>query len=139
MFFPLWSARVWRKVFFSVPMQPISERSNDLTRNLDVVGSRGVVRLLRQCDTQIFAGWEEWTGLSDLPILEKLEALADSILPEIRALSTADHPCNVKFVMSGAGTSGRLAFYIARNLNKVQKGLTLGSRTVYFATRPPLF
>lgn len=104
-------------------MQSITERSNDLTRNLDVVGPRGVVRLLRQCDTQIFAGWEEWTGLSDIPTLEKLEALADAILPEIRALSPADQPCNVKFVMSGAGTSGRLSFYIARNLNKVQHRL----------------
>lgn len=101
-------------------MQPISERSNNLTRNLDVVGSRGVVRLLRQCDTQIFAGWEEWTGLSDIPTLEKLEALADAILPELRALSAADQPSNVKFIMSGAGTSGRLAFYCARTLNKVR-------------------
>lgn len=101
-------------------MQPISERVNDLTRNLDVVGPRGIVRLLRQCDAQIFAGWEEWSGLSDAPTLECLEQLADSILPEIRARSSPDQPCNVKFIMSGAGTSGRLSFYCARTLNKVR-------------------
>jgi N-acetylmuramic acid 6-phosphate (MurNAc-6-P) etherase len=100
-------------------MQPISERVNNLTRNLDVVGPRGIVRLLRQCDTQIFAGWEEWSGMSDIPTLESLENLADSILPQIRSKTSPNHPCNVKFIMSGAGTSGRLAFYIARNLNKV--------------------
>lgn len=101
-------------------MQPISERSNDLTRNLDVVGPSGIVRLLRQSDVQIFAGWEEWESLCDQPILQTLEDLADAVQPYLQARSNPDQPHNVKFIMSGAGTSGRLAFYCARTLNKVR-------------------
>jgi hypothetical protein len=107
--------------YFHSSMQPITERSNDLTRNLDVVGPRGIVRLLRQCDTQIFAGWEEWDGLCDETTLQTLENLANSIQPHLRHTSASSPAKNVKFIMSGAGTSGRLAFYCARTLNKVRK------------------
>lgn len=101
--------------------QPISERVNSLTRNLDVVGPRGIVRLLRQCDTQIFAGWEEWDSLSDEKTLKSLETLSQLVFPHVASLSPSIPHKNIKFVMSGAGTSGRLSFYCARTLNKVGK------------------
>lgn len=102
-----------------VMQQPITERVNELTKNLDVVGPRGIVRLLRQSDSQIFSGWEEWEGLCDAPNLHALESLVYALQPLIHKKKSSTDQCNVRFIMSGAGTSGRLAFYCARTLNKV--------------------
>lgn len=103
---------------------PISERVNDLTKNIDLVGTEGIVRLLRQCDQQMFVGWEEWEGMSDEKMVAKLEKLCLSLSPFIRPKTSPSEPCNVKFIMSGAGTSGRLSHFCARGLNKVGKYFT---------------
>jgi N-acetylmuramic acid 6-phosphate (MurNAc-6-P) etherase len=111
--------------------QPISERVNERTRNIDVVGPEGIVRLLRQCDSEMFTGWEEWEGLSDESMVEKLEKLADSILPFVRPKKSSSESPSVKFIMSGAGTSGRLSHFCARNLNKVAEGVEANVRFEY--------
>lgn len=91
----------------------LTESSNPLTTSMDVVDQPGFVRLLRQSDAQIFAGYEAWPSLMDEAILESL-ALAGYRL--------AQHLANpdAVVVFSGAGTSGRLAHMLARTFNTVQ-------------------
>jgi N-acetylmuramic acid 6-phosphate (MurNAc-6-P) etherase len=91
---------------------PITERANELTDKLDVATPLGMVRLLRGCDAQIFSGYRSYISLADVSIrnvMKKVSLAAKDII-----LSN-----NGVVVMSGSGTSGRIAFLVARNLNQV--------------------
>ncbi len=56
----------------SVPAPRITELPNPLTHDIDVASPVGIVRLLRQSDAQMFAGFKEWEGLLDGAFLESL-------------------------------------------------------------------
>ena len=90
----------------------ITELSNDLTSNIDIASSEGMVRYFRQADAQIFSGFLDLPGLYDTPTLETLHRLA------IRAAQTLASPKGV-VVLAGAGTSGRLATLATRTFNTV--------------------
>jgi N-acetylmuramic acid 6-phosphate (MurNAc-6-P) etherase len=92
---------------------PITELANELTTELDTVSSIGLVRLLRQCSSQVFQGWHELPSISDTPVL-------DTMYKATRAIHQILHstPDGV-VVMTGCGTSGRIAYFVARTLNKV--------------------
>jgi N-acetylmuramic acid 6-phosphate (MurNAc-6-P) etherase len=100
-----------------VEIPVITEKSNPLTEDLDVVGSRGILRLLRQSDAQVFAGWGPHVGLYDKPIQDTIAGIVKSIQPWFE--SSYDASKRVKVVMAGAGTSGRLSFFCARALDPV--------------------
>jgi len=103
----------------------VTELPNHITRNIDIVGSSGIVRLLRQCDSQIFSGWEEHVGLNDAAFVKgTMEALLSSLV----RVQQKHHPRErMMVVMTGAGTSGRLAFHCARSYNRLAKELNLES------------
>ena len=91
---------------------PITERANELTDKLDIATPLGMVRLLRGCDAQIFSGYRSYTSLADVSIRDVMKKV--SIAARDIILSN-----NSVVVMSGSGTSGRIAFLVARNLNQV--------------------
>ncbi|GAB4324165.1 MAG: hypothetical protein Kow0059_19670 [Candidatus Sumerlaeia bacterium] len=97
------------------PLPSITELPNELTHDIDVVGALGIVRLLRQTDSQIFNGWREYAGLYDDDVLETLERLIGVLAAALKT------PERTAVVLSGAGTSGRLAFFIARRFNSVMR------------------
>ena len=90
----------------------ITELSNDLTSDIDIATSEGMVRYFRQTDAQIFTGFLDLPGLYDTSTLDTLERLAK------RAAQTLASPKGV-VVLAGAGTSGRLAMLAARTFNTV--------------------
>jgi N-acetylmuramic acid 6-phosphate (MurNAc-6-P) etherase len=92
---------------------PVTELSNELTSDLDAVDSVGFVRLLRQCDAQIFSGWRHFPGLFDAAATSALERL---VFQSAEALL---HPQESTIVLSGCGTSGRVAFLLARAMNSL--------------------
>lgn len=92
--------------------QPVTETQNPLTTNMDVVDPTGIVRLLRQSDAQMFSGWEDWASLADEEILESL-ALAGWRMS--RHLTRPD----AQILLSGAGTSGRLAVLLSLEFNRM--------------------
>jgi len=92
--------------------RPISETQNPLTRNLDVADPTGMLRLFRQVDAQMFVGWDTYPGILDE---EKLEALARVSFQMSELLTGSD---NV-IILSGAGTSGRLAHLLALEFNRI--------------------
>lgn len=85
---------------------------NALTTDIDVANPLELVRLLRSADAQIFGGFGGFPGLSDNETIEKLAKLADI------AAGILQKPKGV-VVLSGAGTSGRLAMFAARTFNRV--------------------
>jgi N-acetylmuramic acid 6-phosphate (MurNAc-6-P) etherase len=94
----------------------LTETPNPLTGNIDLAGPLGIVRLLRQTDAQIFAGFETYPGFYDKDVLDAIARVA-SVAQEI-----LEHPRG-RVVFSGAGTSGRLAMFLAREFNAMFRSL----------------
>jgi N-acetylmuramic acid 6-phosphate (MurNAc-6-P) etherase len=92
----------------------VTESQNPLTMNIDVVDQVGLVRLLRQSDTQMFSGFDVWAGVNDEEILE---AMARAAWRMSRLLTGPEN----RVYMSGAGTSGRLAHLLSLEFNRVLK------------------
>lgn len=91
---------------------PFTERTNPICDSLD--GSLGAVKFLsnlRSCDSQIFCGYSHELCMMDDLFVRELErtavACSDIILKSE----------NAKIVMTGCGTSGRIAFLTARRYN----------------------
>lgn len=92
------------------PTHPITETPNSLSLDIDLASPSAIVRILRQTDAQIFAGYLGYPGLYDTETVESLVSLAERAAQTI----AAPHGC---IVLSGAGTSGRLAMLAARAFN----------------------
>jgi N-acetylmuramic acid 6-phosphate (MurNAc-6-P) etherase len=89
----------------------ITETPNELTSDIDIASPVQIVRLLRAADAQMFAGYGGYPGLYDPETLAKMARLA-AITARIL------HTRRGCIVLSGAGTSGRLAMFIARTFNE---------------------
>ncbi|MGI8907856.1 MAG: hypothetical protein ACR2IE_15350 [Candidatus Sumerlaeaceae bacterium] len=89
----------------------ITESPNELTTDIDIASPLQIVRLLRAADAQIFAGYGGYPGLYDNEIITKLARLA-AVCARIL------HTRRGCIVLSGAGTSGRLAMFIARTFDE---------------------
>jgi N-acetylmuramic acid 6-phosphate (MurNAc-6-P) etherase len=89
----------------------ITETPNSLSSDIDLASPAEIVRILRQADAQIFAGYRAYPGLYDSATIDCLASLAR------RAAQTIASP-NGTIVLSGAGTSGRLAMFITRVFNQ---------------------
>lgn len=108
---------------------PISEKSNPITRELDKADPAQIVQLLKECDAEIFQEEEE-----ALPHYKRLysESVLQTMVHIIREVQEVlKDPDNTLIVLSGGGTSGRLAFLIAGSFNKLLKGLGQQPRYTY--------
>ena len=108
---------------------PVTERTNDFTTSLDVSSSLGMIRQLRQCDAQVFTGYEDFPCLTDASMKQKIQA---SIACVETILHANLHPTTTtttttlsegRVVLSGSGTSGRLGMLISRDLNRVVRSV----------------
>ncbi|XP_020507377.2 glucokinase regulatory protein isoform X1 [Labrus bergylta] len=101
------------------PSLPVSEKSNPLTRDIDRASANNIVRMLQACDTQIFQEDSEDTyqRLSSERVVETIMEVAKRV-----ELILKD-PQDSLVVLSGCGTSGRLAFLIVTGFNKALREL----------------
>src|ERR1700681_2558051 len=90
----------------------ITESPNELTAEIDRASPIEIVRMLRQTDAQIFSGYLGYPGLFDDETITTIARLAK------RAAQTLNAK-NGRIVLSGAGTSGRLAMLGARTFNRI--------------------
>ena len=107
--------------------RPVTERANELTTELDVSSPKDFVHLLCLSDNQIFEGFEDFPSLLD--ISDKVAAAAEAISTAITTAAAADEAKKkkkkVRVVMAGAGTSGRIAWVVSKDVNAtlVAKGI----------------
>lgn len=112
---------------------PITEQSNSLSSDIDIQDSDGILRVLKQCDAEIFNGWKQHKSLYDFASsLETLSIMAAQIIKNDRGA----------VVMSGCGTSGRLGFITARSFNQLFPGkfhytIAGGDRALLLSTEAP--
>ncbi|CAI9722430.1 glucokinase regulatory protein-like [Octopus vulgaris] len=93
--------------------KPVTERRNPITTNIDVSTPQEIVKLLESCDSEIFSGWGKYKDqnvFSDVVLntIATVQQLATSLMQD---------PVRSAVVLSGCGTSGRLAFLLARAMN----------------------
>ncbi|MBN1488885.1 MAG: hypothetical protein JXA69_03120, partial [Phycisphaerae bacterium] len=71
----------------------------------------GIVRLLRAADAQIYNGYRDHLALCDDEIVVKIVQVVEWAAPVLGREDSV-------VVISGAGTSGRLAMFVARAFNR---------------------
>jgi len=98
---------------------PVTERTSDASPELDMVSPTGFLRVCRHSDAQLFSGWRHGRSVYDLlPSLTQLAEVVASLLQP-----TSPHADRTAVVLSGCGTSGRLAFLLSRTFNLLLKSL----------------
>ncbi|XP_064163003.1 glucokinase regulatory protein isoform X4 [Anguilla rostrata] len=103
------------------PDLPITEKSNSRTRDMDRAQPEQLVQLLRDCDTEIFQHlWEGGAGYQGLysdSVVQTIVHVARNVEEILKC------PEDSLIVMSGCGTSGRLAYLLATSFNRLLKRL----------------
>lgn len=93
----------------------ITELSNETTFDIDLCDSTEIVRLLRQCDANIFSGWRNYPSLYDEETLHAIENLSK------RVQAVLEDPLDSCVVFGGCGTSGRIGFSLTKRFNSLAK------------------
>uniref|UniRef100_A0A674II72 Glucokinase regulator n=1 Tax=Terrapene triunguis TaxID=2587831 RepID=A0A674II72_9SAUR len=100
-----------------------------ITRELDKADPVQIVQLLKECDAEIFQEEDEallnYTRLYSESVLKTMIDIINKVQEVLK------DPDNTLIVLSGGGTSGRLAFLIAVSFNKLLKGLGQLPRYTY--------
>lgn len=103
---------------------PITERTNDLARDIDIGTASDIVRTLRKCDAQIFSGWENFPSIYDLKVVSAMERIVEKATEVLQGGSGT-------IALSGCGTSGRLAFFLAQKFSQLAKAQHLTASYEY--------
>jgi N-acetylmuramic acid 6-phosphate (MurNAc-6-P) etherase len=88
---------------------PITEQSNEITKNIDKATSEEIICLFSKTDKELF-NYKSSDALYDLNILKKIENISQII--------ENNRNNNFKIILSGCGTSGRLAYIVSKSLNE---------------------
>ncbi|ELV13730.1 Glucokinase regulatory protein [Tupaia chinensis] len=106
---------------------PITEKSNPLTQDLDKADAKEIVRLLGQCDAEIFQ--EEGQATPTYQRLYSESVLTTMVQVAGKVQEVLKEPDGGLVVLSGGGTSGRMAFLMSVSFNQLMKGL--GQKPLY--------
>ena len=105
---------------------PITERRNELTIDIDVGTASDIARTLRQCDAQIFSGWKHFPSIFDEEAINAMDKVADKA-----AQILEDGSGDMAIVISGCGTSGRLAYFLAHKFSQLAEAQQFSARYDY--------
>ncbi len=95
-----------------------TERSNEITTDIDIAEVNEIVDLLNRADGELFKDfYDGQPGLMNQLFIDRINDLAK----EIAEIMNAANGGNVKVVFSGCGTSGRLGFASSRKFNEICK------------------
>ncbi|XP_062378910.1 glucokinase regulatory protein [Sardina pilchardus] len=110
------AAQEWESPGYESPL-PVTEMSNPLSRDIDRAGPRQIVRVLQECDAEVFQGDlqpdAEFKRLYSESVTQILVNVADRVKTILR------EPDDSLIVLSGCGTSGRIAFLLANTFNRI--------------------
>ncbi|XP_056669182.1 glucokinase regulatory protein isoform X3 [Monodelphis domestica] len=106
---------------------PITEKSNPLTKDLDKANAEQIVQLLGQCDAEIFQ--EEGSAMPAYQRLYSESILTTMVHVAEKVQEVLKDPEGGLVVLSGGGTSGRMAFLMSVSFNQLMKGL--GQKPLY--------
>ncbi|XP_067841374.1 glucokinase regulatory protein [Heptranchias perlo] len=115
--------RKWELAGYEATL-PITEKSNPITQGIDKSDSIQIVQLLKECDAEIFRKEDNMaTNYKTLYSESILRTMADAAK---QAQELLKDPEDNLIVLSGCGTSGRLAFLLASSFNNLFKKVSYG-------------
>ncbi|KAG9268720.1 glucokinase regulatory protein [Astyanax mexicanus] len=98
------------------PSLPITEKSNPITTDIDRADPNGIVQMLEKCDAEMFqktvhedSMYQKLNSCSVIQTMVDISKKVEMILKD---------PENSLIVLSGCGTSGRVAFLLATSFNR---------------------
>uniref|UniRef100_H0X061 Glucokinase regulator n=1 Tax=Otolemur garnettii TaxID=30611 RepID=H0X061_OTOGA len=101
---------------------PITEKSNPLTQDLDKADAEKIVQLLGQCDAEIFQ--EEGQAMPTYQRLYSESILTTMVQVAGKVQEVLKEPDGGLVVLSGGGTSGRMAFLMSVSFSFLLLGVT---------------
>ncbi|XP_034533785.1 glucokinase regulatory protein [Notolabrus celidotus] len=102
---------------------PVSEKSNPLTRDIGHASANHIVRMLQVCDAQMFE--EQAVATYERLLSERVVETLMTVAKRVELI--LKDPRDSLVVLSGCGTSGRLAFLITSGFNKALRELNQSS------------
>ncbi|XP_041484904.1 glucokinase regulatory protein-like [Lytechinus variegatus] len=93
--------------------QRITELSNTKSENIDTASIPEIIDVLHACEEEIFSGWQNYQTLFCKDFVEKLSEVSKHATDIIK--DSSDNA----IILSGCGTSGRLAFFISTKMNSL--------------------
>ncbi|KAL2098835.1 hypothetical protein ACEWY4_005315 [Coilia grayii] len=110
------AAQEWESPGYESPL-PVTEQSNPLSRDIDRAGPGQIVRVLQECDAEVFQGDLEpdsqYKRLYSESVVQTLKKVAE----RVNAILKDPEDCLI--VLSGCGTSGRIAFLLSNTFNRI--------------------
>ncbi|XP_030839214.1 glucokinase regulatory protein isoform X1 [Strongylocentrotus purpuratus] len=99
--------------------RPVTELSNRKSENIDTATVPEIINILHDCEEEMFIGWQNYQRLHDKDFVKKLSEVSKYAAALIK--NSADSA----IILSGCGTSGRIAFFIATKMNSLlrERGL----------------
>uniref|UniRef100_A0A8B9H6Q1 SIS domain-containing protein n=1 Tax=Astyanax mexicanus TaxID=7994 RepID=A0A8B9H6Q1_ASTMX len=97
------------------PSLPITEKSNPITTDIDRADPNGIVQMLEKCDAEMFQKTYKTINLQKLNSCSVIQTMVD-ISKKVEMI--LKDPENSLIVLSGCGTSGRVAFLLATSFNR---------------------
>lgn len=109
----------------------VTECPNYVTQNLDVSSPEEVVRMFRQTDAQIFAGWLEHPSIYEAQVTEIVNLFAETMSNCMKSNFNLpqNQPKKLNVVVSGCGTSGIIQHQKTKEKKRNQRKIRLKSTT----------
>ncbi|XP_056623742.1 glucokinase regulatory protein isoform X2 [Triplophysa dalaica] len=90
---------------------PFTEKCNPISRDIDRADAKHMLQILKTCDAEIFTHDDQ--GIYSSPIIQTMVDVAKKVELMLR------EPEESLIVLSGCGTSGRIAFLLATSFNEM--------------------
>ena len=101
---------------------PYTERSNEITKSIDIASAEQIFELIHSCNGETFIGNSDplCNGIFDEVCVRQCALIAEAITTNI-----FNKPSSNRIVLSGCGTSGRIGFMLVRAFNRILNKLSL--------------
>eukprot|EP01156_Anaeramoeba_ignava_P022016 Anaeramoba_ignava/c20080_g1_i1.p2 GENE.c20080_g1_i1~~c20080_g1_i1.p2 ORF type:complete len:142 (-),score=15.28 c20080_g1_i1:1371-1769(-) len=93
----------------------ITELPNEISNEIDKLTPLEMVKILFSIDSEIFSGWKNYNSLNHPKIHQKIASIISTVISILKS------PEDSVIVLSGCGTSGRLAYFVSKNTNEILK------------------
>ncbi|KAJ5076712.1 glucokinase regulatory protein [Anaeramoeba ignava] len=103
----------------------ITELPNEISNEIDKLTPLEMVKILFSIDSEIFSGWKNYNSLNHPKIHQKIASIISTVISILKS------PEDSVIVLSGCGTSGRLAYFVSKNTNEILKHFNQKSEIKY--------
>lgn len=110
-------------------MTPITELSNKLSENIDISNPEECIDIISQCDDQIFTGYKDYKNIFNDELINQMKKLSNILVNA--------YINKKKVIISGCGTSGRIAYLISELFENISYLISGGDSAIVLSDELP--